>query len=251
MKPFEKMSPAERINYMANQSSSLNRFWVTACDANRVVIVNQYIDVATWDDAAQWANEMIEPCNHGSIVITLHSRGANAPYVSESAPVVAAHGEPMTLMTLAGRINRECLDWLEIPDTDGELMLVAMPHGVVTMFADMNGYATPEECYSAAPHLHRIVAPSWNAYVVNLAKRAAPECVAFLADVPQESNRAIMARAVAFVRDVRRTAEYLAAHDDEPATLDDGMSSDEQVRALAHEQARADAARKLSGVVKA
>lgn len=83
---------------------------------------------------------------------------------------------------------------------------------------------------------------------VSLVKPEAPECVAHLADVPQESNADVMARAVAFVRDIRLTAEYLAAHDGEPATLDAGVSDNEQVRALAHEQARADAARVLSGV---
>lgn len=63
---------------------------------------------------------------------------------------------------------------------------------------------------------------------VSLAKPEAPECVCILVDVPQESNADVMARAVAFVRDIRLTREYLAAHDGEPA--------------------RVDAARKLAGV---
>lgn len=136
-----------------------------------------------------------------------------APAEPIAAQPAVAPGEPLAVMALAGRINRECLDWLEIPGTDGELMLVAMPHGVVTMFTDMNGYATPEECYSAAPHLHRIVAPSWNAYVVDLTKRAAPECVAVLHAVMYEPNAEVMARAVEVVRNRRLTAEYLAVKD--------------------------------------
>ena len=83
---------------------------------------------------------------------------------------------------------------------------------------------------------------------VSLAKPEAPECVAHLADVPQESNAAVMERAVAVVRERRLTAEYLAGVDGDVATLDAGISDNEQVRALAAEQARADAARKLCGV---
>lgn len=139
---------------------------------------------------------------------------------------------------------------------------------------------------------------------VSLEKAPAPVGVCILADVPQESNAIVFARAIAVVRMRRLTAEYLAAHDGEPAALDAGTwdieamfagqthtlptqngmrayaagkrasfdnpytfpSSSwygweqgfalargramriEQERALAAEQARADAARKLAGV---
>jgi len=247
MQKFFKLS-AERMRIICGVAES-RIFRVTGIETNMIGGAG-FDAFVTLDSGDGWYK--------GAYMGKLEMFAARGEFVTEAeylaqdaAPVVVpacAPGEPLAVMALAGRINRECLDWLEIPDTDGELMLVAMPHGVVTMFTDMNGYATPEECYSAAPHAHRIVTPSWNAYVVDLTKRAAPECVAFLADVPQESNAAIMARAVAFVRDIRLTAEYLAAHDDEPAALDDGITGNEQVRALAHEHARADAARKLSGV---
>lgn len=77
---------------------------------------------------------------------------------------------------------------------------------------------------------------------VSLAKPDAPECVCILADVPQESNADVMARAVAFVRDIRLTREYLAAHDGEPATLDAGVSDNEHVRALAQRETEIQAA---------
>lgn len=83
---------------------------------------------------------------------------------------------------------------------------------------------------------------------VSLAKPEAPECVCVLAEVPQESNAIVMARAVAVVRMGRLTREYLAAKDGDVATLDAGISGNEQVRALAAEQARADTARRLAGV---
>lgn len=83
---------------------------------------------------------------------------------------------------------------------------------------------------------------------VSLDKAPAPVGVRILADVPHESNAVVMARAVAYVRDIRLTREYLADVDGDVATLDAGISDNEQVRALAAEQARADAARRLAGV---
>lgn len=247
MQKFFKLS-AERMRIICGVAES-RIFRVTGIETNMIGGAG-FDAFVTLDSGDGWYK--------GAYMGQLAMFAARGEFVTEAeylaqdaAPVVVpacAPGEPLAVMALAGRINRDCLDWLEIPDTDGELMLVAMPHGVVTMFTDMNGYATPEECYSAAPHAHRIVAPSWNAYVVDLAKRAAPECVAVLHTVMYEPNAEVMARAVETVRNRRLTAEYLAVKDGEPATLDDGMSSDEQVRALAHEQARADAARKLSGV---
>lgn len=112
--------------------------------------------------------------------------------------------------------------------------------------ADPDGIWMCQECDDS-----RIVriADSWMAARrVSLDKPEAPEAVAVLHDVPQESNADVMARAVAFVRDIRLTREYLAAHDGDAATLDAGMSDNEQVRALAHEQARADAARRLCDI---
>lgn len=46
---------------------------------------------------------------------------------------------------------------------------------------------------------------------VSLEKTPAPVGVRILADVPQESNAVVMARAVAYVRDIRLTREYLEA----------------------------------------
>lgn len=133
------------------------------------------------------------------------------------------------------RINAEKLDWLPHPGNES-----------LYLRADCDGIWM---CHAADDS--RIVkqADSWiSARRVSLAKPEAPECVCILADVPQESNAIVMARAVAVVRNARLTREYLAAHDGDAATLDAGISDNEQVRALAHEQARADAARVLSGV---
>ena len=74
----------------------------------------------------------------------------------------------------------------------------------------------------------------------------APECVCVLHDAPVESNAAVMDRALNVVRDNRLTREYLAAHDGEASALDAGISDNEQVRALAAEQSRADHARVLT-----
>lgn len=191
----------------ASKQAELNR----RTDAKNAPDVAAPVEPDAWEpeaDANAWIGrdaEMIAAAKTRGVTLSLNERITAQPAV--------APGEPLAVMALAGRINRECLDWLEIPGTDGELMLVAMPHGVVTMFTDMNGYATPEECYSAAPHLHRIVAPSWNAYVVDLTKRAAPECVAVLHAVMYEPNAEVMARAVEVVRNRRLTAEYLAVKD--------------------------------------
>lgn len=112
---------------------------------------------------------------------------------------------------------------------------------------------------------------------VSLDKPAAPEAVAVLHDVPQESNAVVMARAVEVVRDRRLAAEHVAGKEEyqgDPDAGDDdfllpdehcptcgtenepGISGQceacsegdrranaEQARALAEEQARADAAR--------
>jgi len=219
---------------------ALNRYWITAANERGQVTVNQLYDAATEGEAREWAFNNVAREHRGSICVTLHS-------VQPARPVT-----------------------------------------------------------------------------VSLEKPEAPECVCILADVPQESNADVMARAVAFVRDIRLTreyvaacagdtimsavlaiappevvtamahadedarlaAEYLAAKEGDAATLDAGetdmslaraivalddgefdnpalvargalsvdpyadivawsRASVEQERALAHEQARADAARKL------
>lgn len=73
-------------------------------------------------------------------------------------------------------------------------------------------YAGPDHAAQRAEEmLCKVAGPAPR---VSLAKPEAPECACILADVPQESNAAVMDRAVAVVRNARLTREYLAAHDD-------------------------------------
>ena len=98
------------------------------------------------------------------------------------------------------RINAENLDWLPHP-ANAALYLRADPDGIWM-------------CQEFDDSRIVRIADSWMAARrVSLDKPEAPEAVAVLHDVPQESNADVMARAVAFVRDRRLTAEYVAAKD--------------------------------------
>lgn len=133
------------------------------------------------------------------------------------------------------RINAEKLDWLPHP-ANAALYLRADPDGIWM-------------CHESNDSRIVRMADSWiTAHrAVRLEKSPASEAVAVLHDVPQESNAVVMARAVEVVRDRRLTAEFLAAHDGEAIDHDAGISGNEQVRALAAEQARAAAARRMGG----
>lgn len=192
---------------------------------------------------------------------TLENMSAEQFYTEVIAPLF-----PDPAAGTVERINAEKLDWLPHPTNDA-IYLRADHDGIWACYvADDKRICRKADSWIAAPR-------------VSLDKPEAPVCACILADVPQESNADVMARTLAVVRanritreyveschpesiesrllpimppevvtalamgseDARLAAEYLAAKDGEPAMLDAGMSGNEQVRALAHEQARADA----------
>lgn len=106
-----------------------------------------------------------------------------------------------TMEATIARINAEKLDWLPHPGNEA-LYLRADVDGIwMCRVADNERIVRQADSWITA---HR---------AVRLEKSPAPEAVAVLHDVPQESNAVVMARAVEMVRDRRLTAEYLAAKD--------------------------------------
>lgn len=149
------------------------------------------------------------------------------------ASLYAVLSAACNLAATVEQINADCLDWLPHP-TEAGRVLVAHHTGI---------YDMPEANANDGPNGERI-AESWIERAANAARLAARPRVSLakpddvpraapVADVPQESNAAVMARAVSLVRSRRLSEEC------------------EMSRALEAEQQRAEAAAYLAGREKA